>query len=109
MTAMKGDRNDIGVVRDFKRRAQAALPGRVVEVVLFGSRARGEAQLDSDWDVAVFLEGEPSSQDRRTLSDAAYDILLETDHYIQHVPLPAARKEARTLLLDHIRRDGRAV
>jgi predicted nucleotidyltransferase len=30
---------------------------RVERVVLFGSRARGDAQPDSDYDVAVFLRG----------------------------------------------------
>lgn len=93
-------------VREFKRRAERALPGRIAEVVLFGSRARGEAEADADWDVAVFLTGEPDSTDRRALSDAAYDLVVETSHYIQHVPLAARRRNEVTLLLDHIRRDG---
>jgi len=30
---------------------------RIERVVLFGSRARGDEQMDSDYDVAVFLNG----------------------------------------------------
>jgi predicted nucleotidyltransferase len=30
---------------------------RIERVVLFGSRARGDAREDSDYDVAVFLKG----------------------------------------------------
>jgi predicted nucleotidyltransferase len=32
---------------------------RIERVVLFGSRARGDARPDSDYDVAVFLKGLP--------------------------------------------------
>jgi predicted nucleotidyltransferase len=37
---------------------------RLERVVLFGSRARGDAQPDSDYDVAVFLNGLDGSSDR---------------------------------------------
>ncbi len=93
-------------IREFRRRAEAALPGRVVDVVLFGSRARDNAEPDSDWDVAVFLTGVPSSEDRRTLSDIAYDLVVETSEYIQHVPLAASRRDEETLLLRNIAREG---
>lgn len=43
------------------RRFRVALDGvygdRIERVVLFGSRARGDAHTDSDYDVAVFLRG----------------------------------------------------
>ncbi|MEO5335685.1 MAG: nucleotidyltransferase domain-containing protein [Magnetospirillum sp. WYHS-4] len=106
---MDRDGDPLDLIRRFRQRAEAALPGRVVEVVLFGSRARGEAAADSDWDVAVFLTGQPGSAERRTLSDIAYDLVVETDHYIQHLPLPADRRHDDTLLLGHIRRDGIAL
>ncbi len=103
---MDAEAENLEPVREFKRRAERALPGRVAGVVLFGSRARGEAAADADWDVAVFLTGEPVRADRRALSDAAYDLVVETSHYIQHVPFAARRRNDETLLLDHIGRDG---
>ena len=50
-------------------------------MVLFGSRARGEARRDSDYDVAVFLR---DLDDRRavghTLADLAYPHFIEGYH-----------------------------
>jgi hypothetical protein len=40
----------------FRRAVEAAFGDKVERVVLFGSRARGDARPDSDWDVAVFLK-----------------------------------------------------
>jgi len=44
---------------------------RLARVVLFGSRARGEARPDSDYDVAVFLQSLP---DRWTELDRLADL-----------------------------------
>jgi hypothetical protein len=43
---------------DLKRDLMAALPSDVQDVILFGSRARGDADPDSDFDVAVLLSAD---------------------------------------------------
>lgn len=48
---------------------------RVVEVLLFGSKARSEAREDSDLDVAVILQ-QASAQDLSEARGLAFDILL---------------------------------
>jgi predicted nucleotidyltransferase len=53
-----------GFLAEFRSDVEAAFPGRVRDVALFGSRARGDANAESDWDVAVFIDG----FDRRTES-----------------------------------------
>jgi predicted nucleotidyltransferase len=94
----------------FKRAAEAALPGRVTRVVLFGSRARGDADDDSDYDVAVFIRGLESPYDViDTLAELKYDKMLE-GVFIHPVPLcdppiPEGRRE----LLWYIDQDGIAV
>lgn len=93
------------LIREFKRRANAALPGRVAEVVLFGSRARGDAMPDSDWDVAVFLTGQAGYEELSALADAAYDLIVETGQFIQPLALPV-ESGGESLLLRNIRRDG---
>jgi predicted nucleotidyltransferase len=47
----------------------------LVEVLLFGSKARNEARTDSDLDVAVIVH-EPSAQDLSEVRGLAFDILL---------------------------------
>jgi predicted nucleotidyltransferase len=42
-------------LRAFRREAERALPGKIASVVLFGSRARGDARRDSDYDIAVLI------------------------------------------------------
>ena len=71
---------DLRLAAEFRRRSELALPGRVAKVVLFGSRARGGARPDSDWDIAIFLKGSFKAEDQWTLSDTAFDLMAEFNH-----------------------------
>jgi predicted nucleotidyltransferase len=97
----------------FVRRARARYP--VEEAYLFGSRARGDHDVDSDADVALVLD-EPAEGAtiplKRGLSDLAFDVLLETGVYIQPVAIPEAHWRypegfRNPSLLHAIKRDGR--
>lgn len=70
--------------RDVARHYGAALTG----VYLFGSRARGDFQLESDADVAVVLRGDGLDfwREQRAITDIAYDYLLDTGLFIQPMP-----------------------
>ena len=65
------------VLARFRHRLQTRLAEEPIEVMLFGSKARGESREDSDLDVLVIVSGE----DWR-LCDQVYeiatDLLLET-------------------------------
>jgi len=49
------------------------------EVILYGSRARGTARRDSDWDFLILLPGPVSKELEMEIKDRLYDIELETD------------------------------
>jgi uncharacterized protein len=62
----------------FKRDVEEALPLNVKQIVLFGSRARGDAKKSSDYDIAVVLQGlEASTTVDRRLSNLAYPYLMQ--------------------------------
>src|SRR5712691_1603938 len=45
------------ILKRFRAALDELYGDRIERVVLFGSRARGDARADSDYDVAVFLQG----------------------------------------------------
>ena len=97
--------------KDVLARFRAALSdrfgGRLRSVVLFGSRARGEARADSDYDVAVFLRGGARTEkERRRVADVTTDLLLETGAFIVPLTFDIADLDGRTMFMGEVRRDG---
>ena len=77
-------------------------------MVLFGSRARGDATKDSDYDVAIFVkEGGAGTVLDRQLSNIAFPYLLKGVH-IRPVSLPFAllSESGAVPLAYSIKRDG---
>ena len=81
---------------------------RIERVVLFGSRARGDARPDSDYDIAVFLK-EPDSFWRESgrLADIETDILYDTGAVINALPFRAGLDREDGALMRELARDGR--
>lgn len=46
------------IVEEFKRQVEQRFPGELIRVVLFGSKARGDATRESDVDVLVVIHSE---------------------------------------------------
>jgi antitoxin ChpS len=72
-----------------KQRLRRRFGDRFDGLYLFGSRARGDADPDSDVDVAVVLDQampQPFELTREILEDT-YDLLLDSGYYIQPWPL----------------------
>ncbi len=94
---------------DYKHAVERALPG-VEKLILFGSRARGQAHDDSDYDVAVVVRDLADRRYvRRVLSDLAYDYIL-SGFFIPPISLPSDYLEPEgrrpTELAEDIVRDG---
>ncbi len=48
------------------------------ETILYGSRARGDEQADSDWDILILTDYPINLQVERKFRDKLYDLELET-------------------------------
>ncbi|MHC9543535.1 MAG: nucleotidyltransferase domain-containing protein [Vulcanimicrobiota bacterium] len=64
------------VANEFANRIRSRLGNRLLDMRIFGSRARGEAQADSDLDILVLLN-KATLQDKNSISDIATDLLIE--------------------------------
>ena len=81
--------------------------GRLDRAVLFGSRARGDAQPDSDYDVAVFLHDMPDRwDDMKRLADLSTDLLVATGEFVHVMPYRVGAYADRTPLMHEIRAYG---
>ena len=80
---------------------------RLERVVLYGSRARGDADDESDYDVAVFLRDMPDRiAELYRLADLSTAILEDDGPFIHAMAFRAGSYNDRTPLMHEIRADG---
>ena len=100
---MKAATNDPILIR-FRATLDQTYGPRLERVVLYGSRARGDAGPDSDYDIAVFLRDMP---DRAVeLADLGAEILYDTGEFVHAMPYRAGAHNDRTPLMHEVRLDG---
>ena len=76
-------------------------------MVLFDSRAGGDARPDSEWDIAVFLhERENFGKEFGRLAEIETNILFDIGAVINTLPLRAGLYAKRTGFTLELRRDG---
>jgi len=95
------------ILKRFRAALDEIYGERIERVVLFGSRARGDAREDSDYDLAVFLKDLTDRwPELDRLADLGTDFLEETGEFIHAMPYRAGSYEDRTPLMHEIRADG---
>jgi len=96
------------VLSQFKAKLQKGLP--LSRLVLFGSRARGDADPDSDLDVLVILNAPVDREAEDYVNDCAWEVGLE--HGIVVVPVTVSRLDweegllSSSLLAIAVKREG---
>lgn len=98
-----------GMLAEFKRRIMKRFDDEILEIILFGSRARGEGHEESDLDAAVLVK-EEYGELRRNIIDIATEIYQESDINISPLVMSKKRFEwlksiERGIALD-IAKDG---
>jgi predicted nucleotidyltransferase len=87
-----------------------AYGGRLERVVLFGSRARGDAHSDSDYDVAVFLNDMPDRwRELHRLAALRVAFMDATGAFLDAKPYLADAINDNSPLMHEIRREGVAI
>jgi predicted nucleotidyltransferase len=98
---------DDPILKRFRAALDEIYRDRLKRVVLFGSRARGDAREDSDYDIAVFVKdlGQLSGELDR-LADLETDLLYDTGAAVNALPFVAGAYRDRTTFMAELRRDG---
>jgi len=98
---------DDPVLSRFRAALAEAYGNRLERAVLFGSRARGDSQPDSDYDIAVFIHDPGKWLDEvMRLADLGTDILIDTGAVISAKPFRAGAYNEVLPLMDSVRREG---
>lgn len=71
------------------------------EVILFGSRARGDFHEESDWDFLILLERQLSPELKDYIINELYEIELETDSVISSLIHNKVEWEAKAVMPIH--------
>lgn len=95
------------ILTRFRESLTLTYGNRLQRVVLFGSRARGDARPESDYDVAVFLMnlGDRWAEADR-IAEITTQLLDETGAFIHAMPYRAGAWDERTPLMHEIRHEG---
>ena len=105
---MSGRLTDDPILKHFRAALDELYGKRAVRVVLFGSRVRGDAHEDSDYDVAVFLHDMTNrAAEMNRLADLSTKIILDNDGpFIHAMPFRAGSYDEHTPLMHEIRTVG---
>jgi len=92
-------------IKKFSSKVNSVLKNNLIDIIIYGSVARGEAKTDSDIDVIVVVKRN-AFKNQMKLAEIAFDILLETGEYISVQTMKSKELERDTIFLHNVRNDA---
>jgi predicted nucleotidyltransferase len=92
MTTRTFTEQETELLRRIRETVRAVEP--TAQVILYGSRARGDAAPDSDWDLLVLLDGPVDLGRKRALSHRLYELEWDTGDVLSLVIRERAQWES---------------
>jgi uncharacterized protein len=98
------------ILEQFKVEVKKVLGDRLDRVVLFGSRSRGDAASDSDFDLLVTVRNLQET-DRKRVFEIAADLSLEYDTVLAVLVVPANdfTEDRYFYMYENIQKEGQVV
>lgn len=97
------------VLEQIKTALRQTYGDRLERIVLYGSRARGDAHDDSDYDIAIFVQDlQRSWEELKKLGGIELDLFYATNAIVHVMPYAAGFwRDPKSPLMYELRRDGR--
>lgn len=92
---------DKAFLREVAAKVRAVEPG--AELLLYGSRGRGDAREDSDWDILAIVDREDVRQLRREVFRALYEYGTDERTFLEVMYVTRERWEADRNWLEYFR------
>lgn len=67
----RADPAPVHLARNFAEKVRSQIPGRIKQIILYGSRARGDYGPDSDYDVLIVVENQDLGLEDKIMEVAA--------------------------------------
>ncbi len=100
-----------GLIKDIKARLIELFGRGIKEVILYGSFARGEAEENSDIDLAVIVDDDLETGDvEREISEYLFDILLEQEELVSVVAISEKTyKNYKMPVINAVKKEGKTI
>ena len=89
----------------FVKKAKDILSDDLIDVLIYGSVARGNAHPDSDIDVIVIVK-KNAFRNQMKLASLAFDILMDTGEYISVQAMKKKDLQRDTMFMWNVRREA---
>ncbi len=100
--------NEKDLLQNIKTRINKIDPE--AEIILYGSRARGDAKIDSDWDILILIDQQKKTRDVESkYRDQIFEIELEFSQSISSIIINKSDWESKYLitpLYENIKNEG---